>query len=736
MVKDNLQIPLIKYLLNSLLLLSLIVGLTACGDQPVNNPHRSKDAKANVRYGVFTERPKTLDPARSYSANEAIFTGQIYEPPLQYHYLKRPYQLVPLTAETIPVPIYLDKNGHALPENAPAKEVAYSVYNIAIKSGMYYQPHPALAKDKQGQYRYLHLTQQQAGKYNTLSQFKHTGTREVTAKDYVYEIKRLASPKTQSPIAGLMSHYILGFTAYMKTLDKAFKEAKQHGKHFVNLCNYPLAGAKVIDKYHYQIVLKGKYPQFIYWLAMPFFAPIPWQADAFYSQPGLAKNNISFDWYPIGSGPYMLTVNNPNSKMVLEENPNFHGEKYPTEGMPGDKAKGLLVDAGKQLPFVKRYVFTLEKESLPMWNKFLQGYYDQSGISSDSFDQAIQVDSKGNPHLTAEMKAKHIRLLTTVEPSLFYFGFNMLDPVVGGKSERARKLRQAISIALDYEEFISIFLNGRGVAAQGPLPPGIFGHQSGKSGYNKDIYRLRNGRLERRSIREARKLLAEAGYRHGINPKTGKPLVLHYDAVVSGDPAQKAQFSWLRKQLNKLGIQLDIRTSQYNQFQQKLRLGNTQMFMFGWNADYPDPENFMFLLYGPNSKVKKGGENSTNYSNKEFDELFLQMKDLPNGPERLAVIKKMVTIVRHDAPAVWGFYPKQFVLTHEWNRISKPLSIGTNTLKYARLNPNQRAQKRNLWNKPLWWPLWALAIIIVFLIIPVLVNYWRREHKTKKHITK
>ena len=58
-----------------------------------------------------------------------------------------------------------------------------------------------------------------------------------------------------------------------------------------------------------------------------------------------------------------------------------------------------------------------------------------------------------------------------------YMGFNMLDPVVGGASERARKLRLAISIAIDQEEFISVFQNGRGVPAMHPIPPGITGYR-------------------------------------------------------------------------------------------------------------------------------------------------------------------------------------------------------------------------------------------------------------------
>ena len=248
---------------------------------------------------------------------------------------------------------------------------------------------------------------------------------------------------------------------------------------------------------------------------MPFFASMPWEADKFYSQPGMKERNISLDWYPVGTGAYMLTVNDPNLRMVLERNPNFHEQFYPTEGEAGDREKGWLVDAGKRLPFIDRVVYNLEKENIPYWNKFLQGYYDVSGVSSDSFDQAIQFSNQGEAELTPLMQAKGIKLLTNVQTSISYMGFNMLDPVVGGNSERARLLRRAIAIAVDYEEFISIFANGRGMPAQGVIPPGIFGYVEGEEGIDPYVYDWVNGRPQRKSIEEARALLARAGYPGG-----------------------------------------------------------------------------------------------------------------------------------------------------------------------------------------------------------------------------
>jgi ABC-type transport system substrate-binding protein len=461
---------------------------------------------------------------------------------------------------------------------------------------------------------------------------------------------------------------------------------------------------------------------------MPFFAPVPPEADAFYAQPGMKARNITLDWYPVGTGPYMLTVNNPNRQMVMERNPNFHGEHYPLEGSKGDLEAGLLEDAGRSMPFIDKIVFSLEKEDIPYWNKFLQGYYDTSGISSDSFDQAISIGAGGEISLTEEMAAHGISLSTAVSTSIFYTGFNWLDPVVGGDSESARKLRQAISIAVDFEEFISIFLNGRGIPAQSMLPPGIFGHRDADAGINTVVYDITPQGPQRKPITAARRLLAEAGYPEGRDISTGKPLVLYFDTTATG-PDDKARLDWLRKQFAKLDIQLVIRGTDYNRFQDKMLKGTAQIYQWGWNADYPDPENFMFLLYGPNSKVEHNGENASNYSNTGYDRLFEQMKNMDNTPERQQLIDAMVDIARHDAPWLWGFHSKQFSLHHAWYKNSKPNLMANNTLKYRRIDPAVRTEMQAAWNQPVRWPLLLLVILLLAIIIPAVIGHRRRQRQ-------
>ncbi|MDD2863722.1 MAG: ABC transporter substrate-binding protein [Methylococcales bacterium] len=651
-----------------------IALLTGC-DSQLNNPYSDNDTTKSVLYESFSERPKHLDPVAAYSSNEYAIIGQVYEPPLQYHYLKRPYQLTPLSAEKMPTVRYLDKNGDVL--NQPKdSEIAFTDYIIDIKQNVNFQPHPAFAKNTAGEFMYHTLSPEQIAAVNNIGDFPQTSTRELTADDYVYQIKRLANPKLQSPIAEMMKNYIVNF-------DK-FNEAD--------------FGAQVLNRYQYKIRIHGKSPQFIFWLAMPFFAPMPWEADAFYSQAGLREKNITLDWFPVGTGAYFLAENNPNRRMILLKNPNFHGENYPTEGENDDAKNGLLADAGKPLPFIDKVVFMLEKETIPYWTKFLQGYYDLSGISSDSFDQAVQFTGSGGVALTPSMQEKGIQLETSVTLSDYYLGFNMLDATVGGASESARKLRLAIAIAVDYEEYISIFMNGRGVPAQGILPEGIYGYADGEAGLNTAVYEW-NGSPQRKNIEAAKRLLAEAGYKNGIDPKTGEALILYFDTT-STSTDDRPRMNWYRKQFEKLGIKLIVRATDYNRFQEKLRTGNAQLFFLGWNADYPDAENFFFLLYGANSKVKFGGENSSNYQNTEFDKLFEQMRNMDNSPERYEIIQKMQKIVQHDAPWVLGFNPKNFALYHGWFHNLKPNLMANNNLKYLRLDTQKREAMREKWNRP------------------------------------
>lgn len=460
-----------------------IVALTACSpDSPINSPYPSGAQQENTLYTAFVQRsPKFLDPASSYSTDETAYTYSIYEPLYGYHYLKRPYQLVPRAAAAVVSPVFLDAQGNRLPDDAAGELIAQSIYDIPIKGGVLFQPHPAFARHSDGSFVYYPLKSGELdGKFG-IPDFQHTGTRELTADDYVYAFRRLASPRVVSPIFSVLADHVVGMRAYGEVLrerDRALRKGSASGPLPWMDLREPdgFTGIEAIDPHTLRIRVIGKYPQFKYWLAMTFTSPIPWEADRFYSQPGMADQDLSFNTWPVGTGPYLLTQSLQNRRHVLERNPNFRGEPYPCEGEPADAEKGLLADCGKPTPFIDKIVFSVEKEAVPLTGKFLQGYYDVPQVERGDIGVAMLVSAGDSADKAALYREHGIQLPTTVETSIWYMGFNWLDPVVGQgdtpeQQERNRKLRQAISIAFNWEEYVAIFENSQAAVAHGPVAP-------------------------------------------------------------------------------------------------------------------------------------------------------------------------------------------------------------------------------------------------------------------------
>jgi len=712
------------------LLVTLILALLAgCGEPPWNNPHPPAPEGLLTYQSVMTPAPpKHLDPAISYASDESLFIMQIYEPPMGYHFLKRPYELLPLALQSFPQITFLDDEGREVGEGDDT--LAFTRYTLRLRDDLRYQPHPAFARDPQGGPLYLFDNAAAGARYRQIPDFPQSGDRAVRANDYAYAIKRLADPLNGSPMLGFMSQYIVG----MKAFSEQLAEVPRDG--WVNLDDYPLAGLEVHDESSLSITIMGRYPQFVYWLAMPFFSPIAPEVDRFYHNPGFAERNLTLDWWPVGSGAFMMVKNDPNSEIVLHRNPNYRDDFFPGEGAPGDREAGLLADAGKRVPFVDRAVFRLEKEVLPLWTKFLQGYYDRSGEvhgnTNGVFDQAFVVGPDGL-EISRDLMDHNITMSPDVKPGVYYYGFNMRDPVVGGYSEDKRKLRQALQIAFNTEEYLNIFYKGNGIAAHNLIPPGIPGHLEGEAGMNPYVYDWVDGEPRRKPIEYARELLVEAGYPGGRDARTGEPLKIFID--VQSQAIGNTSMNWIDRIFSEVGVQVEFRSADWGRTREKLLTGNTQIFSHGWLADYPDPENFLFLLYGPESPLvcECDGSNNTNYANEEYDELFRKVRVLPRGPQRDELVARMVELYRRDAVWLYAFYPKDIYLNNSWVYNTKRHGISKATLKYIRVDDQQREKMRVKWNQPVIWPLLASAVLLVGLVLPGVTAYRRRQNATARN---
>jgi ABC-type transport system substrate-binding protein len=720
------------------LALVAVAALAACDNSPW---HKGAGSKNTIYSAMIENTPRHLDPTASYWSNDTLVTYQVYEPPYGYHYFKRPFELVPKSAERVVSPSYLDKNGQKLADDAPADQIAESVYDVPIKPGILYQPHPAFAKDERGQYRWHAMKPGELGARTTPMDFEHLGTRELVAEDFVYALKRHATTRITTPIFSVFSEYVIGLTDYAELIKKEDAKLRQGtdpaslDKPFLDFRRWPLAGASAPEKHLLRIRLKGKYPQWKYWMQMTFTAPVPWEADAFYAQPGLAERGITLDQWPVGTGPYMVTVFEKDRRIVMQRNPNYRGEPYPCDGMPEDQRAGRLAECGKKTPFVDEIVATVEREATPQRNKFRDGHYDLEVFERTNTGVTYIVEALDSEDVREDYLRKGFDFPKYSDVNSYIIGFNMVDPLLGGGDTaegkaRARKLRQAITIAIDWDEYSKIFPKKGGETAMSPLPPGITGSRDGTpEGVNPVTHRWVNGKAVRRPIEDAKKLMAEASYPAGRDAKTGQPLVMNYDVYYPATPERKPEIDWVVRQFAKIDIQLEVRATDNNQFQDKVRKNKHQVFWSGWNADYPDAENFLFLFYGPNSKSVSDGENTANYQNPEFDKLFAQLKTLDDGPTKQMVIDRMVKMLQDDAPWSMGFYPWASLAVQGWVKNTKPAILIRDHGRYLKLDIPAREVALADWNKPVWWPIVVIAVGVVAVVL-----FTRRSLKLRERL--
>jgi oligopeptide transport system substrate-binding protein len=663
-------------------LVLVVVGLSpAC----TNDPYPGDDQDRKIFYTNYHEAPRTLDPAVAYTTGAHAITGNVYDTLLEYHYLKRPYTLIPALAEQVPV-------ARELPDGRV-------VYRFALRPDLLYQTDACFAVYHDG-----------------------ARTRQVVAADVAFELQRIADPGVNSPVMEPFSN-VLGFREF----SEALVARRESDPDFAGLPVHEqydalggIEGARVVDETTLEIVLAAPYPQILYWFAMPFTAPVPWEAVVYYDG---EEGRAHFADHPVGTGPYRLAVYHKQDRMILEKSEEWYGARhpewqapgaiFPTEGAPGDLEAGRIPPrlAGRALPFVERIEFRREKESIPAFHKFLQGYYDAAGVIRESFDKVIRED-----RLSPEMEELGIELEKSVVPAVYYLGFNMEDPIIGSAAgARARKLRQSMSLVIDSTEYARLFMNGRGVPAQSPLPSGIFGHDPEYRNPYRQV-----------DLARARELLAEAGYQGGVDAETGKPLRLTFDTYDTSAQGM-LRYQFFVQAWRKLGLDVEVAATNYNQFQEKVRNGSYQLFLWGWVADYPDPENFFFLLWSEMARSKGGGPNTANFADARFDELFLTMKAMENGPERLAIIQKMRGIVELESPWVPLFHPEEYALYHGWLEGVKPAGLSFPTTKYRDIDPAARSAMRTAWNRPVVWPAYALLGLGLALFLPGVATFLRER---------
>jgi ABC-type transport system substrate-binding protein len=501
----------------------------------------------------------------------------------------------------------------------------------------------------------------------------------------------MADPKVEFPLASNLADKVIGWDAYSQGFPTSKAERARDQANY----DRPMPGVQAdpTNPYRFSIALNQPYPQLRYLMAMHFTTPIAREAvDAYGDQSSL--------YHMVGCGLFRMAEYTPHERVVLLRNENSPGAFYPTSGPPGIDPT-LLRDAGKPLPFLKRVEFRIINEPITNYNLFDQGFFDSLSVGQANAPVLLHASKPGT-----SMSRRGIEMLKGAYPTIEYLAFNMLDPTFGGYTPEKRKLRQAISLSVDSDSYLELMNQGLGVKAEFLIPRGLGGYDP----TYRNPYRQYDPALTR-----ARRLLAEAGYPGGVDAATGERLTLYYDNYVDSGPADRQREEFIRKQIQALGITVASRDTTYAEFVDKTNHKKVQFFNWGWIADYPDAENFAFLLYGPNQSP---GPNNSNYDNPEYDRLFEQMRGMDDGPARADIIHRMRDIAVEDCPWIYLDENEGPTMYQPWvrNRYSNP--ILPDLVDYRGIDVDRRLTLQSEWNRPVWAPFAIFVLVLGASFVP------------------
>ena len=480
-----------------------------------------------------------------------------------------------------------------------------SVYTFRIRPGIYFAPDPA---------------------------FKG-GPRELVAEDYAYSLKRLLDPKLRSPWQFLLAGKIIGA--------EPVAAAAAAGESFDY--DAPMAGLQAVDRYTLRIRLNA--PDF----KLPYILATP--ATGALAREVVERYGGDVGSHPVGTGPYLLKEWTRSSRVVLEANPGYRDVRFAAEpeDTPWDAAimKAL---AGRRIPLNDRIEVNVIEEGQPRWLAFLNREIDLIEILPEEFANVAAPNGRIAPNLAKQ----GIRLFREAKPDVWFTYFNMEDPVVGGYAPDRIALRRAIALSINTQAEIAIVRNNQAVQAQSAIPPGI-------AGYDPDF---RNPFGEYNPAR-SKALLDLFGYldRDGDGYRErpdGRPLVIEYASQPT--LAARRMDELIQRSLEEIGIRITLKKEKVPELRKLSKQGKLQMRTDGWQADYPDAENFFQLLYGPNA----GQANYSRFRLAQFDRMYEDTAAMPDSAERNALYRRMSNLVLVYAPWRMAVHRLQNHLLHPW----------------------------------------------------------------------
>jgi oligopeptide transport system substrate-binding protein len=426
--------------------------------------------------------------------------------------------------------------------------------------------------------------------------FKNGKGRLLIANDFVYCFNLLCTPDSKNSGFSFVRDVIKGATAHYEGLQKG-------------LAVTGVEGVKALNDSVLQIELEKPCPSFLQRLALPFMAAFPKEAIDYY------KNDILY--HTVGTGPFWIKAFKPDEAVILARNEKYWGaDEY-----------------GNQLPYLDAIKVSFIKEDKTEMLEFQKGNLEMKyRLPFDMIDDIIDENK--------QLKGEYKKFVLQVKPELTtqFYGFLIPDKIFGNKN-----VRLAFNYAIDRAKIADYTAKGEGIPCfNGLVPLGMPGYDNNLvKGYTFDVKR-------------AKDYLAKAGYPDG----KGFPKVT-LEINSGGGRNEKVSEAIQKMLIENLNIDVEITQVVWAQHTNNIETAKVGFWRFAWVADYPDPENFLNLLYGKNvpaTNEESSYMNPFRYKNPKYDALFEKAITTTHADERNKLYAQLDQMVIDDAPFLPIYY--------------------------------------------------------------------------------
>jgi ABC-type transport system substrate-binding protein len=449
-------------------------------------------------------------------------------------------------------------------------------------------------------------------------------------------MKRTFDPKWKSAQLYLVEGFITG-------MDEVRAKALKTG-HFDY--DSTVEGLRTLDRYTLQVKLLKPYFNFITNVLSYCFTSCAVAREVIEAAPDKTME------HPVGTGPYVLTEWRRSSRIVLTASPTYRTRYYEAEPAEGDAiAQAIYAKMkGRKLPMTPRVEVSIIEQTQPRWLSFLNEESDVIERLPEEFANVAVPNGKLAPNLTK----RGIKLDRNPGVEVTFTYFAMENPIVGGYTPDKVALRRAISLGYNNGEEIRVLRRNQAIPAQTPIGPGANGYDPKFRSIGPEY-----------NPAKARALLDMYGYvdRNGDGYRElpdGQPLTIERYS----QPTQiyKEMDELWKKDMDAIGIRINIHKQQFPELLKQSKAGQLMMWGLAWSSNTPDAESFMGTLYG-------GGIGQVNHSRfnlPEFNQLFEKTREMPDGPERNALYRKMNKLFLAYAPWKLGVHRIYTDMTQPW----------------------------------------------------------------------